>query len=452
MDNQVLLNLTHQWQQLSARYSQDVLLDSIQFIEKYSSILVDEFYKQMIQEQAALEFFSDDIISQRLKRTLNNWLLDNFNVIKDKNYEEIVKKQQTVGNVHARVGIPPWLIIRGVRQIKCKIFELMQDVAQEFSRLPLISYLVESINFSSEIMCRSYETDNIKHHESKNSYRLFSAMQDVAVQKDKQRSSLLDWENDLMYKVLSGKELVEHILLSKSEFGLWFIHKAAYAFSGSDQVTVIVQLIHQVDRLIENVLRCADRTLIQQHIQAIRQKDREIQVLVDQLFQVSDYIDVGNDALTQLLSRRYLDTVILRETQFSRKNKTPLSLLAIDADHFKMINDHYGHASGDLALKALAEILNSNSKGSDYAFRVGGEEFLLLLIDTPLTEAKILAEEVRKQVENTVIVTPQEVKFRFTVSIGVKQYDGHPDYQRFLESADQALYQAKNKGRNCIQD
>lgn len=451
MDNKIILNLSYQWQQICNRHSVVILQDAIRFMEQYSSLLVDEFYKQMIQEKDALEFFADDIISQRLKKTLNSWLIDNVNVVTEKNFNDLVTRQQTVGHVHARIGIPPWLIIRGVREIEAKIFELLQMEAQDHS-MDLLKYLKEVISFSTEIMCRSYEVDNLKHHESKNSYRLFSAMQDIAVQKDRQRSVLLDWENDLMYKALSGTNEFEQILLSKSEFGLWFIHKAAYAFSGSDQVGIIIELIHQVDQLLQHLLKSQDRALIQQHIQAIRQKNREIQLLVNQLFEVSDYIDMGNDALTQLLSRRYLDTVILRETQFSRKNKTPLSLLAVDADHFKKINDQYGHAAGDIALKTLAEILTQNSRGSDYAFRIGGEEFLVLLIDTDLHEAKKIAERIRKEVENATVHGTQDIEFKFTVSIGVKTYDGHPDYQRFLESVDQALYMAKNKGRNRVED
>ena len=81
---------------------------------------------------------------------------------------------------------------------------------------------------------------------------------------------------------------------------------------------------------------------------------------------------------------------------------------------------------------------------------MGGEEFLLLLIDTHLEQARQLAEQIRQQVEKTVITSTQNVNFNFTVSIGVKEYDGHPDYQHFLESVDRALYLAKDQGRNCL--
>src|SRR5690606_23887099 len=113
--------------------------------------------------------------------------------------------------------------------------------------------------FSTEIMCRSYEAKTAVNQEIKHSYRLFSAMQDVAVQKDKQRSSLLDWENELMFKVFSGNVGFHHPILSKSEFGLWFIHKASYAFSGSDQVQLIIDRIYQVDQLNTAVIQCTQK-------------------------------------------------------------------------------------------------------------------------------------------------------------------------------------------------
>lgn len=187
-----------------------------------------------------------------------------------------------------------------------------------------------------------------------------------------------------------------------------------------------------------------------QLIQDIRDKNREIQHLVDQLFQVAEYIDSGSDSLTQLLNRRYLSTIVSREINFSRKNNAPLSLLAIDADHFKRINDKFGHAAGDLALQFIGEALLESIKGSDYAFRIGGEEFLLLLVDSDLIRAKEIAEQIRSRIQETTVGNRPGSSFNFTVSIGCALYDGHPDYQRFLDAADTALYAAKNSGRNRV--
>lgn len=441
--------LVEQWKNICQQYSSNDLKDTFEFIQGNSFELVSEFYTHMMKEQHALEFLSVGIVHSKLQQTLNQWILDSFEVPLKNTFEQMVQKHKTVGNVHARVGIPSWLIMRGIREIYKKIFQLVaqSDYPNAFQ---IMAYSVQVLSFSSEIMCRSYEANLELKNDMKHTYRLFSAMQDVSTQKDKQRGSLLDWENELMFKVFSQNPVFNHCALSKSEFGLWFVHKAAYAFSSSDQVEVIIQSIHQVDDLNKTIIDTKDKDTALKVIQDIRQKNREILHLIDQLFQVSEYIGSGNDSLTQLLNRRYLNTIIGREINFSRKNQTVLTLLAIDADHFKKINDQYGHSTGDLALQFLAEVLLDHARGSDYAFRVGGEEFLLLQVDHSLKDAHETAEQIRKRIESTTIHANDGQSFNFTVSIGVVKYDGHPDYQRFLDAADGALYQAKHKGRNNV--
>lgn len=450
MNNACVAQLAEQWGQICQHYSVNDHIQTRAFIQQHSPVLVHEFYKNMLLEPKAADFFKDDIIQQRLKNTLDQWLLDSFEVVFSQAYLAAVEKQQKVGQVHARVGIPSWLIMRGIREIENKIFELVAHTPLEDSHR-MLNYMIQIMGFATEIMCRSYEANTEKSHEIKHSYRLFSAMQDVAVQKDKQRSILLDWENELMFKVFSDHQQLQHIALSKSEFGLWFVHKAAYAFTGAEQVDTIIGLIQNVDGLNLQVLACQDQSQKIERIQEIRDVNRQIQHLVEQLFQVSEYIDSGNDSLTQLLNRRYLSTIVSREIHFSRKNEAPLSLLAIDADYFKRINDKFGHAAGDLALRLVAQVLLDVAKGSDYAFRVGGEEFLLLLVDSDIGRASAVAETIRTRIQETPVRTALGHSFNFTVSIGCTVYNGHPDYQRFLDAADSALYAAKNNGRNCIQ-
>lgn len=449
MNTESIAVLAAQWKSVCQDFLITDLNDTFQFIQAHSQTLVYEFYKNIMQEKEASYFLSDDIVQNRLKTTLNQWLIDCFQVPLQQNFTEIVEKQLMVGKVHARIGIPSWLIMRGVGEIEKKVFVLQSEQVQE-NCLRMASYIVQILGFASEIMCRSYEVNLEKNNDIKHTYRLFSAMQDVTAQKDKQRSSLLNWENELMFKVFSHESKFTHPLLSKSEFGLWFIHKAAYAFTGSEQVTAIVDRIYQIDPLSQQILNAAKKDKAIQLIQDIRDKNREIQHLVDQLFQVADYIDSGSDSLTQLLNRRYLSTIVSREINFSRKNNAPLSLLAIDADHFKRINDKFGHAAGDLALQFISEVLLESIKGSDYAFRIGGEEFLLLLVDSDLIRAKEIAEQIRSRIQETTVGNRQGSSFNFTVSIGCALYDGHPDYQRFLDAADTALYAAKNSGRNRV--
>lgn len=449
MNQERIEELAAQWQAICGQFSETDLSYSFEFIQQHVTVLVAEFYRQMMQEQEASYFLSDELVRSRLKNALQQWLLDSFAVPFKQDFKVIVTKQLKVGEVHARIGVPSWLIIRGIREIQRKSFVFFLQTPQA-DVLAAADYMTQVLSLAAEIMCRTYEAKVEIHNDMKHTYRLFSAMQDVAVQKDRQRGCLLDWENELMFKAFSDQSQLFHPPLSKSEFGLWFIHKAAYAFASAEQVEFIIQRIYQVDQLNQQLLDTSNQQQKLLLIQQIRCKNREIQHLVDQLFQVAEYIGTGNDSLTQLLNRRYLNTILIREIQFSRKNRSPLSLLAIDADFFKEINDRYGHAAGDLALQFMAEVLLESSKGSDYAFRVGGEEFLLLLVDSDWNRAQMIAETIRRRVEDTPIRSAEGESFKFTVSIGAVQYDGHPDYQRFLDAADAALYSAKNAGRNQV--
>ncbi len=442
MNQERIEELAAQWQAICGQFSETDLSYSFEFIQQHVTVLVAEFYRQMMQEQEASYFLSDELVRSRLKNALQQWLLDSFAVPFKQDFKAIVAKQLKVGEVHARIGVPSWLIIRGIREIQRKSFAFFLQTPQA-DVLAAADYMTQVLSLAAEIMCRTYEAKVEIHNDMKHTYRLFSAMQDVAVQKDRQRGCLLDWENELMFKAFSDQSQLFHPPLSKSEFGLWFIHKAAYAFASAEQVEFIIQRIYQVDQLNQQLLDTSNQQQKLLLIQQIRCKNREIQHLVDQLFQVAEYIGTGNDSLTQLLNRRYLNTILIREIQFSRKNRSPLSLLAIDADFFKEINDRYGHAAGDLALQFMAEVLLESSKGSDYAFRVGGEEFLLLLVDSDWNRAQMIAETIRRRVEDTPIRSAEGESFKFTVSIGAVQYDGHPDYQRFLDAADAALYSAK---------
>lgn len=449
MNEEYIAQMSLQWKAICGEYSATDLSHAFEFMCEHAAEFVILFYKQMKAEPHASSFLTEEMVQTRLKSTFHKWIHDSFEVPLKLNFEEVVKKQFMAGNVHARIGVPSWLIMHGVRQIEKKAFDLLAENPPENS-LGIGSYIVQIFGLASEIICRAYEAKVEVNNDIKHSYRLFSAMQDVAIQKDKQRGSLLDWENELIFKVFSDKLNINHTKLSKSEFGLWFIHKAAYAFSNSDQVEIIIRSIHEVDNFIDSIVASKERVHSVNLIQSIRDKNREILHLVEQIFQVSDYIHSGNDSLTQLLNRRYLGTIVSREINLARKNKADLTLLAIDADHFKKINDKWGHDAGDKALQMLADTIVQQTKGSDYAFRVGGEEFLLLLVDTDLKQAEITAEKIRQRVEQSIISAISGQDFSFTVSIGLAKYNGHPDYQRFLDAADTALYNAKNKGRNNV--
>jgi diguanylate cyclase (GGDEF)-like protein len=153
------------------------------------------------------------------------------------------------------------------------------------------------------------------------------------------------------------------------------------------------------------------------------------------------------DSLTGLLNRRYLEERLTEEINRSRRHGYPMSFMMIDVDEFKSYNDNFLHTAGDKVLQLLAHCMKDCLRGADVAARYGGEEFSILLPQTSLAEAEIIAERIREKVESTDF--PNR---RVTISLGVAAYTpAIKTPEDLISAADKALYQAKHHGRNNVQ-
>ena len=158
------------------------------------------------------------------------------------------------------------------------------------------------------------------------------------------------------------------------------------------------------------------------------------------------------DGLTSIFNKRYFMDVVRREFEYARRRKDRISLIFFDIDHFKLLNDTYGHEAGDYVLSEMAAIINSSAREYDLFARYGGEEFVILLRGIDLEEVVGLAERIRKTIETT------EFNFggntiNITLSMGISVYQGDTKYDsagQFIEAADKQLYRAKQGGRNQV--
>ncbi|HEV2477477.1 MAG TPA: sensor domain-containing diguanylate cyclase [Candidatus Dormibacteraeota bacterium] len=164
-----------------------------------------------------------------------------------------------------------------------------------------------------------------------------------------------------------------------------------------------------------------------------------------QLFQAQEETAL-TDELTKLPNRRALAQRFLQETQRARRHHSALSFLMIDLDHFKHVNDTFGHLNGDAVLAELASILSNGLRESDVCARYGGEEFALILPETTESGARVLAERIRAKVAAATF--PGGLKL--TISVGVAATEEPSIYTQLIDRADQALYAAKQGGRNQV--
>ncbi|MCF2945333.1 GGDEF domain-containing protein [Paenibacillus tarimensis] len=156
------------------------------------------------------------------------------------------------------------------------------------------------------------------------------------------------------------------------------------------------------------------------------------------------------DFLTGLSNRRHFHTMFQGYLEKAVRNNQPLSFLMIDIDHFKSINDTYGHPVGDAVLQRLGKFLMESSRNEDLVSRMGGEEFSALLWNTSYEQATAIAERWRSQITHISMRMPSGKNITITVSIGVSSFPPHKEAVTLLEEADKALYRAKQQGRNRV--
>ncbi|MGA2553983.1 MAG: GGDEF domain-containing protein [Smithella sp.] len=153
------------------------------------------------------------------------------------------------------------------------------------------------------------------------------------------------------------------------------------------------------------------------------------------------------DNLTGALNRTKFNVIIEREIEMVKRYDQLLSMIIFDIDHFKKINDRYGHAVGDSVLRTIADIVRENTRKTDYFIRWGGEEFMILSSETNLDKERKLAEKIRQVIENKEF----ENAGRITVSLGVTECKNIDTVNNFIKRADDALYKAKKIGRNRVE-
>ena len=158
------------------------------------------------------------------------------------------------------------------------------------------------------------------------------------------------------------------------------------------------------------------------------------------------------DGLTGLYSRRHFENQLREHSNLARRYNKPLSLIMIDIDNFKLVNNRYGHPSGDAVLAEVATVLKANVRDCDSVFRYGGEEIAVILPETAVKHSRAIAERIRKTVNEKVFLAGRH-SIRMTISLGIAELDhASKSYDDLVSRADQALYDAKARGRNCMSE
>ncbi len=278
---------------------------------------------------------------------------------------------------------------------------------------------------------------------------IYKRIQDLILEREKELESERAKVRERLKLVI--KSIVDSLnSLGKSE--------AAIVDSLSEHVSGIESIIalDNIDEITDKLAQLAKdlRRTISKVKEEIGRTRAELQRAQKQLEELKQEVEKYRersiiDELTQILNRRGIMDLLVRELARSKRFNTPLSVLMLDIDDFKAINDTYGHIVGDKVLRAIASIVKNNLRITDAVGRYGGEEFLVVLPDTDAEAALVVAEKLRKAVEKKVYKY-RDSTFKVTVSIGAAQAKPEDTPESLIDRADKALYLSKQAGKNRV--
>lgn len=222
----------------------------------------------------------------------------------------------------------------------------------------------------------------------------------------------------------------------------FLVFRFAFVSSGTLSSDVLNSTL--INGLVANAMGLALSIVNWQHFRRARVQEKTIANQQIQLTQMAYH-----DYLTKLPNRRFLDELVDREVALVKSGQVESSLIMCDIDHFKTVNDTYGHPAGDKLLCAFAQLLQENLHESSTVVRLGGEEFVILASHTSLQQAVALAERLRRTIEGHEF-TLDRTTVRITASFGVASLQGTEGARDYYHRADRALYDAKRSGRNRV--
>lgn len=424
-----------------------------ELVRRHGAALAEAFYEAMLAHPQAQVFLDARVVHERLHASMQRWLTELFLPRPASELPAVVAHQRHVGEVHARIQLPMHLVARGARFLKGRLLAtLVQEGSSAEQAEHALIYIGALFDLALELMAESYVRDTQRVARSEEAFRLHALTQNLQVERERQRFLLADWGQEVLFALHRGGQPLVLPTLRSSEFGLWFMHKGSNVFDGAPEVELVHQGMQRLDEAVLPQLAATTPddprrpTLLLQ----LQGELDNLQYLVQMLFERHVELESGRDALTRLLNRRFLAPILAREIHLAQQRHIPFALLMLDIDHFKHVNDQHGHDAGDLVLQQTASLLLNEVRSSDFVFRYGGEEFLVVLVDVTPEQAQQQADKLRRRIAEHRFDLPNGVTLNLTASLGVAAWNGHPDYQYLIQQADAALYEAKRSGRNRV--
>jgi diguanylate cyclase len=407
------------------------------------------FYEVLLSDSATKRFLTNELVETHLKNELQFWLNETLTEkLSEAECVATIHKQRHVGEIHARIDVPMALVNSAMSIIKKVMFEHIRDHHDILSeeKTQLIIVLDQLLDASLSLINESYLEGRVENERSAQEYRSRSSAHEIVIEIERVKGALYGWMTQFMADLLTSNQRIVDI--HHQEFALWIRHKLGFVSPNDNTVRKIKLTLDNLQLALDQLFQSPKTANREESIQKISALTNECGWLLGQIADQNLEASAREDALTSLIERRFLAPIMQNETHMAMKTYTPYSVMMIDIDNFKSVNDIHGHQAGDAVLSSIGHILKRGLRVTDYAFRYGGEEFLILMPETPATNAVRAAEKLLDKIRNASIKLDNGRLLKVTASIGIAQFNQHPDFEQVIKHADEKLYEAKHNGKD----
>lgn len=446
--------LENEWLALTESASEELKSLLIATLEFNTSELRDRYHEYLAQDDEISSILNGDANRDEFTHAFLRWVgdvLDPGSITK----QEFFDRQAQIGALMARIGLPPYAVSRATR--KLTIWLVRHFAERQLPRdqiIDVLTHIVNVIGISLEIREISYQSSSISRARVDEAYKLHALGQNIALERERQRALLMEWGHSLLASLHQAETLRRMPRIWPSEFGLWLNHKARIVFEKVPHLNVVMASANQIDNELIPALeqtKPEDRGSVAFLIARIEQQISTIKFNLNAMFDLHIDLDQARDPLTQLLNRKFLPTILMREIELQRSaDDNGICLLLIDIDEFKKINELYGHTAGDLTLQHVAQAVVHGLSSSDFVFRYGDEQILVVLVNCTEELALRKAEQLKKNVAAHAVTLPKGTDIFPTLSVGLAVHEREFDYQALLNRADRAVVVAKAAGKDGI--
>ncbi|CAM5308938.1 Diguanylate cyclase DosC [Afipia felis] len=418
-----------------------------EIVKRTSTELADHFFRSIITQPGAHFYLDHETVNKKLHHGLKRWLDEVFQ--RDlKDVELFTRRQMQVGWAHARIKVPERLISRAARELKNSINASLW--ATKLAREDLASavhFVSIMLDLALDIMTQAYIARSERNARSDEAFRLFSLNHNLATERERQRAALAEWAQTLFFELQIGSGILSIPPIAQSEFGLWVYHRANLLFDHSPEYNRLMSIVANTGASIEALQSFEHEERILR-LRQIKNAIGEMNSLVGLLFDRSLDMQGARDPLTQLLNRKFVDTVISAEIETQKLSRHPFSALLIEIDRFNDLRARMGEVGADVIVQRTAQMIFDAAQSSDSVFSMGRETFLVIRVETELPAAQRFADEIAERYASTHFTVNGKTVLECSLSIGVVEYDGHPDPRELINRAQKALLK-RRAGRHA---